>query len=122
MNFRIQVFDRNGKFLRQIGRHGDGPGAFARPKGIALDSDGHLYVADAAFNNVQVFDAQGRVLMAFGGFGRSSGALSLPLGVFIDRYDRIYVADRYNNRVQIYEYLGGSRTGAAGRLRNARAP
>ena len=105
MNFRIQAFDRDGKFLRSFGTLGDNPGSFARPKGVAVDSEGHVYVADAAFNNVQVFDARGQLLLPFGQIGRGPGQLWLPLGLAVDRDDHIYVADRYNNRVQIFEYL-----------------
>jgi len=110
MNFRIQSFDRTGKFVRAFGALGDGPGSFARPKGVAVDSEGHVYVADAAFNNVQVFDANGRLLLPFAQMGRGAGELWLPLGLAIDRDDHVYVADRYNNRVQIFEYRGTART------------
>lgn len=105
MNFRVQVFDRSGAFVREFGRLGDYPGSFTRPKGIAVDSDGHVYVADASFNNVQVFDAQGRLLIAFGALGHAAGQLWMPLGIAIDEHDRIAVADRYNNRAQLYQYL-----------------
>jgi DNA-binding beta-propeller fold protein YncE len=105
MNFRVQAFDRTGRFVRQIGRLGDSPGLFARPKGIAVDSQGHLYVADAAFNNVQVFESDGTLLLGFGSLGHGVGEHWMPLGLAIDRFDRIYVADRYNNRAAIYQYL-----------------
>ncbi|MGE3617899.1 MAG: 6-bladed beta-propeller, partial [Gemmatimonadales bacterium] len=106
MNFRVQVFDRTGRFVRQIGQLGDQPGAFARPKGVAVDGDGHLYVSDAAFNNIQVFDADGRLLLSFGGLGHGPGQHWMPLGLCVDGTNRIYVADRYNNRAAIYQYLG----------------
>jgi DNA-binding beta-propeller fold protein YncE len=105
LNSRVQVFDSDGRFVRQVGQLGDGPGSFARPKGVALDSEGHIYVVDAAFNNVQIFDEQGRLLLAFAQMGYGEGDLNLPLGLFIDQFDRIYVADRTNNRLQIFEYL-----------------
>lgn len=105
LNFRVQAFDRDGRFLRQVGRLGDQPGTFTRPKGVAVDSEGHLYVVDGSFSNVQVFDAQGRVLLAFGRLGHGEGEHWLPIGIAIDGHDRILVADRYNNRVQIYQYL-----------------
>ena len=35
------------------------PGYFAQPKGIAVDSEDHLYVVDANFEAVQIFDAGG---------------------------------------------------------------
>jgi len=112
MNFRVQVFDRGGVFLRNIGKQGDRPGTFARPKGVAVDSEGHVYVADGAFNNVQIFDEQGRLLLAFGQVGRSDGELALPLGLFIDEHDFIYVADRVNDRLQVFQYLGASAANA----------
>lgn len=109
LNFRVQVFDRGGKFVRAIGKQGDGPGTFARPKGIAVDSEGHLYVADAAFNNIQIFDAEGRLLLPFAQMGRGEGELVLPLGLHIDAHDYLYIADRGNDRVQVFEYLRADR-------------
>ena len=61
-NFRIQVFDKGGKFVKRFGQIGDAPGTFTRPKGIGIDSEGHIYVADAAFDNLQIFDEKGQVL------------------------------------------------------------
>ena len=46
LNNRIEIFDADGKFIRAFGKTGDGPGYFARPKGIAIDGDGHIWVAD----------------------------------------------------------------------------
>jgi DNA-binding beta-propeller fold protein YncE len=105
LNARVQAFDRAGKLLREIGQLGNGPGAFTRPKGVAVDSEGHLYVVDAAFSNVQIFDAQGRILMAFSSGGRGPGDLLMPSGISIDTQDRIYVADRMNDRVQVFTFL-----------------
>lgn len=104
MNFRIQAFDRTGRFLRAFGSLGDGPGAFARPKGVAVDSDGNVHVVDAAFANLQVFSPTGELLLPFAQMGRGAGELWLPLGVFIDRDDHIYISDRFNNRIQVFTY------------------
>ena len=56
-----------GKFIRAFGKAGDGPGYFARPKGIAVDSDGHVWVADAVQDRVQVFTPEGNLLIWMGG-------------------------------------------------------
>jgi DNA-binding beta-propeller fold protein YncE len=108
LNARVQLFDRSGAHVRTIGRMGDTPGSFARPKGAAWDAEGHLYVVDASFNNVQIFDAEGRLLLAFGSQGKGPGELWLPLGISIDTRGRIVVADRYNSRLQLFQYLGAS--------------
>lgn len=105
MNFRVQIFGRDGAFLSAFGKIGDGFGDFSKSKGIAVDSEGHIYVADAHFDTVQIFDRDGSLLLGFGGTGRGTGELSLPAGVFIDEKDTVYVADSYNNRVQVFQYL-----------------
>lgn len=75
------------------------------PKGVAVDRDGHVYVADAHFENVQVFDDSGRLLMAFGREGRGAGRFSLPAGLAFDDQDRLWVADSGNRRLQVFAYL-----------------
>ena len=106
-NFRIQLFNLNGDFIRAIGTKGDGAGDFALPKGVALDAEGHIYVVDSHFENVQVFDLEGQLLMAFGNEGRGAGEFWLPAGLAIDEMDRIWVADSGNRRLQVFQYLRG---------------
>ena len=110
LNFRIQEFTPDGKFLREFGSIGNSPGHFSRPKGVAVDSDGNIYVVDGLFDNVQIFDRDSRLLMDFGRPGNGYGEFWLPTGIFIDPNDRIYVADTYNKRVQIFQYLKGNVT------------
>jgi DNA-binding beta-propeller fold protein YncE len=106
MNFRVQVLDLSGKFLYSIGGVEDGRVQLFRPKGIGVDSEGHLYVADALSDVVQVFNRQGRLLYYFGRPGTGFGDFQLPAGLFIDGKDRVYVVDSYNRRVQVFQYFG----------------
>ncbi len=55
LNDRVQLFTPEGKFLFGIGSPGKGPGQFSRPHGLALDSKGNLYVADAGNQRIQKF-------------------------------------------------------------------
>lgn len=104
LNFRVQIFDGQGRFVRTFGTQGDTPGTLNRPKGIAVDSEGHVYVADTSFNNFQIFDGEGQLLLSVGSAGRGSGEFLLPAGLYIDVLDRIYVADQGNSRVQVFQY------------------
>jgi sugar lactone lactonase YvrE len=104
MNFRVQVLDRAGKFRYAIGRPRGGD--LYRPKGVGLDSEGHLYVADAFYNIVQVFDREGRLLYYFGK-DAGVGDFMLPAGLALDRSDRVYVVDTVHRRVQVFQYFGG---------------
>jgi sugar lactone lactonase YvrE len=105
LNFRVQVFNEEGKYLFSFGKHGDGTGDFSKPKGIAVDSEGHIYVSDAEFDNIQIFNRDGQLLLVVGSTGTGKGEMSLPAGIFIDGQDRIYVVDSYNRRIQIFQYL-----------------
>ncbi len=108
LNFRIQVFDVEGRFVRALGTLGDTPGSLNRPKGVGVDSDGHIYVVDASFNNFQIFDGQGQLLLFVGAGGRNPGEFFLPAGMSVDEQDRLYVADQGNSRVQVFQYLKGA--------------
>ena len=106
LNFRVQVFDKNGEFQYSIGKNGDDVGAMFRPKGVAFDSEGNLYVVDGMWSAVQAFNREGQLLYYFGQLGNAPGAFQLPTGLKIDGQDRIYVVDSFNKRVQVFRYYG----------------
>lgn len=61
-NFRIQVYDRYGKYIKSIGKKGQGPGEFESPFEIELDKKGNIYVYDFAKRGLLVFDKEGNYL------------------------------------------------------------
>lgn len=109
LNFRIQRLDIRGRPVGAFGKLGDATGALARPKGVAVDSEGHIYVVDGLFGVVQVFDASGRLLMYFGQPGAGPGGLAMPTGIHIDSRDRIFVANTMNQRIEVFEYAKNQR-------------
>lgn len=56
LNDRVQCFTPDGKFLFGLGGSGSDPGQFIHPHGMAFDSHGHLYVADAGNQRIQKFE------------------------------------------------------------------
>jgi len=93
-NNRIVKFDRNGKFLLQVGgdHHslsGD-PGKFNDPHAITFDKEGRVVVADRGNNRVQVFDQQGNLLKVWYQFAR-------PSTVFVDEDNVLYAGDGMSN-------------------------
>jgi sugar lactone lactonase YvrE len=95
--------------VTQFGEPGDGIGKLFRPKGIAVDSEGSIYLVDALLEAVQVFGRDGTLLYLFGRSGGGPGELQLPTGLWIDSKDRVYLADSYNHRVQIFQFLSAKR-------------
>ncbi len=83
---RISVFDRDGNFLRVIGRSGTGPGEFRTPHAVEFDSQGRLIVADRHNHRIQILTKDGRFVREYAEFGRVSG-------LAIDGNDVIYAAD-----------------------------
>src|SRR3981189_589198 len=58
VNNRVVKYDKNGRFVRQVGseKPGSEPSQFNTPHGIAVDAQGNVYVADRANHRMQVFD------------------------------------------------------------------
>ena len=80
MRCRIQKFDPSGKLLSAMGEISAAAGNFIRPKHIAVDREGYLYVVDAGFQNVQIFNPQGYLLSFFGLRGRIPASCSYRWG------------------------------------------
>ncbi len=96
-NARVVKFDKDGKFVRQWGGHGIGPGQFDVPHCLAMDSKGRLYVGDRWNNRIQVFDQDGKLLQILTQFSR-------PSGIYIDKHDVLYVTDSESRAPMGYGY------------------
>ena len=103
-NFRVVVFDREGRFLSSFGSVGKQYGQFARPKEVAVDRDGNVYVVDAAFGNFQIFNPAGELLLFVGDRSERDGPAKymLPSGIAVDEDGRVYVVDQWYRKIDIY--------------------
>lgn len=78
---------------------GKGRGQFDKPRGIAVDAEGNLYVADLSNARIQKFSPAGDFLSVLGRAGTGDGELREPNGIAIDSNANIYVADALNHRL-----------------------
>ncbi|MCG8060672.1 MAG: SBBP repeat-containing protein [Candidatus Thiodiazotropha endolucinida] len=83
-------------------------GQFTRPKGIATDSEGNIYVVDAAFGNFQIFTPEGELLLYLGERSETAGPAKymLPAGIDVDEDGRVYIVDQFFRKVEIFRPAG----------------
>ncbi|UCE02958.1 MAG: 6-bladed beta-propeller, partial [Candidatus Latescibacterota bacterium] len=55
----VKVFTRDGEYLRTIGREGEGPGEFRRPRALLFDPDGNVGVVQSRPSRVVMLTADG---------------------------------------------------------------
>lgn len=103
---RIQKFSPEGEILLEWGSEGKGPGELDRPQGIAIDSSGDVYVADANNHRIQKFSPQGAFIKEWGSEGTGPGEFSFPYDVAVDSQGDVYVSDWGNNRIQKFSSNG----------------
>jgi DNA-binding beta-propeller fold protein YncE len=105
---------------------GSGDAQFNKPKDVAFDSAGNVYIADNEHSQIQVFTAEGDFLRRFGSRGEGDGQMEFSSAVSIDKNDIVYVTDLYNSRILVFtkegEYLTSysSRGTGIGELKDPR--
>src|SRR5258705_239501 len=75
------------EFKGAWGTLGSGHDHFHFPSGVAVDDQGHVYVADTNNNRIQEFTAAGAFVKAWGKLGNGHGEFNLPRGVAVDCCD-----------------------------------
>jgi DNA-binding beta-propeller fold protein YncE len=109
---QVIVYDADTlKLLRRIGTGGKNhylttPGDFGAPQGVALDTDGNVYVTDTLNNRVEIFDADGNFISLFGKNGDGPGTFARPKGIAVDGDGHIWVADEMEDRLQVFNREG----------------
>jgi hypothetical protein len=74
-NNRILYFDQSGRFLRAIGRVGDGPGEFRQPRWFGKCANGTLILHDGSNARLTYLSSDGRVI----------ATATLPVGLNFDQ-------------------------------------
>lgn len=105
-NKRIQIFDPQGQYLREIGGAIDDV-KFVNPIDIAMDEENYLYVADRGRHAVIILDQKGKEILSFGSNGR--GPSYFPRLTSLDSSSgKIYVSDYFIDEVRVYNFLPAS--------------
>jgi DNA-binding beta-propeller fold protein YncE len=101
-NRRIQVFDLEGNFRREMAIPGLA-GSRERPVSMGVDRNGDIFMFDGA--RVRVFGKDGHLIAMFGSTGSAAGQFQTIANIWIDSDNHIYVSDGSNARVQIFQIV-----------------
>ena len=163
-NNRVVMFDKNGKFIKQVARgaggptdKGTGPGEWNLPHKLAVDADENLYIIDREGHRLEVFDRNlnyireirndwnpwdvnisrkgtdgigwiadhkdervvkfnlkdGRILATWGKQGWGPGEFDWVHGIVVDSKGAVYAADTYGQRIQKFAPSGSASTAAS---------
>jgi DNA-binding beta-propeller fold protein YncE len=112
-NHRLQLLDREGNFISQVGnggKPGNLPGQFNEPVGLAVAPQGSIYLADTWNGRVQQLASNLSPLSEWRVNAWRSQSINNKPYVAVDSAGRVYVTDPEGYRVLIFsasgEYLG----------------
>src|SRR5262249_14495197 len=95
-NRRVQIFDKQGKFLKEYPIFG-WVEFYTEPYLALLGND--LLVTDS-YNHRAARYADGTLVDSWGKSGSGAGDFNRPIGITSDAQGNVYVADTLNNRIQ----------------------
>jgi DNA-binding beta-propeller fold protein YncE/predicted nucleic acid-binding protein len=103
-NRRIQIFDRDGKYLRMVVTSGLPRGFdFLPPRpGATAKTPDNLAVVDTLSHDATIWNVKGTKMVTFGGQGVLDGQFSYPNDLSVGPRSRMFVADTSNGRVQVW--------------------
>ena len=97
-NHKIHVFDADRKFIRSFGQQGAEKGQLQHPRGVAISTDGLLYVTHSY--GVDVMKDDGVFMQRIG-----HGTLNQPWDVAVHKGE-VFVADTSNHHVAVFSQDG----------------
>ncbi len=110
---RVVKTDPKGNPISTFGGFGNSDGKFNDPWGIAVDTDGSIFVADTFNHRIQKFDASGNFLFSWGTPGVSADPGSErstvffgPRAIIFDNNGHLLVSDTGNKRIQVFDREG----------------
>jgi streptogramin lyase len=105
----MQKFDKDGNFIEQL--DSQKYGRVNNLKGIKVDGNGNIYIADASKYDTEVdriikLNPSGDLMAEWKSGGSKLGMFINPEGIMIDNQDRVWIADTGKGRVQIFTKEG----------------
>jgi tripartite motif-containing protein 2/3 len=92
------VFDSKGQFVRKIGSEGVATGQFKFPRGVCVDQQGNIIVADRNNDRVCMFNDSGRFMCNL--LTKDDG-VKAPYGISITIAGHLVITESGNSRAAV---------------------
>ncbi len=102
----LEVWSRDGKFLRHMATRGKEPGQLSMPTNLEIGPGNRIFVSDTMGSIINVYSKTGNYIGSVGMPGDRPGYFARPKGIAIDDTGRIYVADAQWEIVQTFAPTG----------------
>ena len=103
----VFILDSTGKVLNSFGGKGSEPGQFYYAKGINVDGEGNIYVADSNNFRLQVFTPEGQEKAVWkSDQPDNAGGYTIPRGVAIDKQGNVWTANLLASGVSVTDPSG----------------
>lgn len=99
-NHRVVRFTLTGEWKGSVA------GGFMGPRGVAVGSDGSVWVTDTGNSRVVKYDAALENPQTVGPTGADPGQFRSPVGIAISPSGTVYIADAGNHRIQVLDKNG----------------
>lgn len=106
---RVLRFTPEGEYLGDVGLGpGEGPGQTKKPRVVAVDAAGRIFVTDEKSDKprVQVFDPTGQFIQIFAPKGTRPGDILRAHGMDFDSSQRLFITDVDNMRISVFSSSG----------------
>ena len=115
-NHRIMVYDREMRFIRQIGRLGQGPGELIRPTDFDIDNAGNVYIISFWNRRISIFDRRGKFIKSI----NVNYSIPMEAHLAVDSRGMIYLNTIYTDSLIVVIDTNGKKVRTLGKPINSK--
>ena len=87
------LFDKNGKFIKQIGNNGKGPGEYLTPRHVLTNNEGEIIISDPSLFRISFYKSNGD-------FSHSFSVRKMIWGMVIKPNNDILIHDQFATKIK----------------------
>ncbi len=104
INARVRTIlpEEGFEFGHDVGRWGVEKGELFRPKGVAVNARGQIFISDSYLGVIQMFDQKGRFQAVLSDGQGKVKQFTTPTRLYFDDNGLLYVVEMFANRIGVY--------------------